>query len=247
MLEFSCWATVGDTYIVLLKIIGIIGNKYGVDSCLRERLVRMHHYCDQEEHFNAVRELYNAYPFCVGVEFERCEVPPSLSGYREIFTTFENTTDQKYTKFVPFPELKFTDVSRLELPKRYTSVMVKAGRKAQHREFSSKTIQEIVEWSIDPVVLLGVDDRIFADICFKPDKVRYLMNLTGYLETCEIIKGSSHHFGCPGASCLVAMSHKVPTTILCMSDQEKRAIEIRTTLEWKPYQFIFDKEIKWEK
>jgi hypothetical protein len=246
MHEFSCWATVGDTYIVLLKLLGIIGNKYGVDSGTRECMVRMFHYCDQQEHWKAVKELYSMYPFCIGIDLIPSDLPPDKLEPPAIFTTFDNKDDELYTKFVSFPDLRFANISKFKLPPKYVSVMVKAGRKEQNRELSSKVLKEIYDRAAAPIVLLGMDKRNI-EICETLRKVIYLTNQTTFLEACEIIKHSAWHFAPPGASCLVAMSHKVYTTVLCMTDQERRSIEIRTAPEWKPYQFIFDKEIQWGK
>jgi hypothetical protein len=251
MLEFSCWATVGDTYVVLLKMLGRIKHT--------EKII-MHHYCDQPEHLRAIRELYDIYPFTLfngkeeyfkPIPLLECvfsKIPPDRmpEGYPEVYTTFDNTIDLNYTQFEPFPELVFADISKFHLPPKYVSLLVRAGRKQVKRELSYEFIKEVAEAALPlQLVLIGIDDREFNENDLGHPL--NLVNKTTFLEACQIVRYSDTHIARPGCSNLIAMSHKVITICPCMSEDEVNSIKIRTAPEWAPYISIYGKKEKWVK
>lgn len=231
MKTYYTGGSLGDTYVIICKL-------YSVAK--RERIL-CKHYTSQDAFKPAVREIYLLMPN-IAVKF-RSDIEPSgitgqfihhkLVGKR---MTYLPDSDGYNLTLECYPKFELGSIGRFNLPKDYAVLQLQSGANIKKmRHVSTEQIDKIIADSGYPVVVIGRDD---VNISRIEDNVIDLRWMTSIKESIKIIKDARHFYGCLGLLSLVALSHRVYSTIYqpnYLKDKHTYESRIQPIAEWRRY------------
>ena len=212
MLEYQTSGTLGDTYIICLKLLKL-GNVP----------IKVYHRTSNFFWYTEIKSIYSLLPN-VSVEFVKPKDPYNDSpiieaGYKHIDTEF-------------FPDFGFSDMS-IEEP--YYILQTHSGKPKEIgkncKMLHKKWVQEIVDtYGIDNkhIILIGTDKE-YSDV----ERCTNLVGELDILDCIRIVSQAEGFIGPEGLMSFVALSHKIKSYIFYT---ESKAVEERIiSTPWEKY------------
>ena len=223
--------SLGDTYVIVCKLYSIA----------KKEKILCRHFTEQDAIKPTVREIYSLMPN-IAVEFCESENPSGITGQfihhkmagkRVAYLPEKNTYG---LKLECYPEFELGGIERYRLPKNYIVLQLQSGvNPKKMRRISREAIVKILEDNERPVVIIGRDN---VDISRIEGNMIDLRWMTSIKESIRIIKESRHFYGCLGLLSLVALSHRVYSTLykpLYLKDKHAYESRIQPIAEWRRY------------
>lgn len=231
MKTYYAGGSLGDTYVIVCKLYSI---------AKREKIL-CRHYTEDDTIKPAIREIYSLMPN-ITVEFCNHEKPRGIIGaflHHKLEgnrMTYLPERDMYSLNFECHPEFELRSVERFKLPKDYIVLQLQSGtNRKKIRRVSMETIEKIFKDCEYPIVIIGRDDM---DISQIEDNIIDLRWKTSIKEAIKIIKCAEHFYGCLGLLSLVALSHRVYSTLykpLYLKDKHAYESRIQPIEEWRRY------------
>lgn len=215
MIEVNTSGTMGDAFIIILKLI-------------HKGIKQINHHSVHDNIFTKIKEMYS---LLGDIEVNTVKI---ISGDPILQTTIKGNVkiDETYT---PFPEFDLPDVSRFNLPNDYTVVQLQSGiniTRTPWRKLSNDNMKEVNQYL--PIVVIGTDRN---KLSFKSKDIIDLRNKTSMLESFSVINGAKEFYGPQGLLGFVALSQRVKSFIWLKHHSDEHAVNnrINRILDWKEY------------
>ena len=231
MREFYTGGSLGDTYIIVCKLYSI---------AKKERIL-----CKHFTLHNTIKpticEIYSLMPN-IAVEFRDNQNHPGITGqfiHHELVgkrITYLPAENIYNLKLECHPEFELGGIKHFGLPENYITLQLESGANPEKRKhISTEDVNKIIKDSMHPAVIIGRDSM---DISQIEGNMIDLRRMTSIKESIKIIKESRHFYGCLGLLSLVAVSHRVLSTLYKPNYyKDKHAFEsrIQPITKWRRY------------
>ena len=216
--------TIGDAYVILCKLY----------SVAKKEEILCRHYTPYKGMERIIREIYSLLPN-INVEFLEDE-PSEVQLCGNFWHQGCKEEQNKYNlKPEYYPHFELGDLGYFNLPETYVTLQIKAGTHGYgSRSLSVDTIQEILNGSKSPVVVIGEKT---INLPTKGFDIVDLRDRTTIKEVVGIIKNSKHFYGLLGFLSFVATSHKIMSDLWIESPLDINAVKKRQEAveEWRKY------------
>ena len=223
--------SLGDTYVIVCKLYSIAKNEK----------ILCKHYIEDDAIKPAVREIYSLMPN-IAVEWRDDDehlgitgqfLHHKLRGEQMTYLPEENMYNLRLERY---PEFEIGSIERFKLPDDYVVLQLQSGANPKKtRKMSAEEVDGILKDSEYPIVVIGKDN---VDVSRIEDDIIDLRWATSIKEAINIIKCARHFYGCLGLLNLVALSHRVYSTLympLYLKDKHAYESRIFPIVEWRRY------------
>ena len=208
-MAIKCSGSLGDTFIILIKIMG-------------SKVKKIYHYSQHPSIFPKIKEIYSLLGD-VEVTTQKLSIShPNRKG--SIKGHIKNK--EHYT---PFPTFILPPINEFKLPIKYNVLQLQSGIKknSKTRSLNKKELKKIDNTL--PVVLIGTDNKKINKNFID------LRNKTTLLESFNIIKNCNEFYGPQGLLSFFALSQEKISHIFVKSGSDRHAVNTRINKikEWK--------------
>lgn len=231
MKTYYTGGSLGDAYVIVCKLYSIAKNEK----------ILCKHYTVDDAIKPAVSEIYSLMPN-IAIEWRDDDeylgitgqfLHHKLRGEQMTYLPEENMYNLRLERH---PEFELGSVERFKLPDDYVVLQLQSGANPKKiRQVSTEEIDEVLKDSEYPIVVIGKDD---VDVSRIEDRIIDLRWITSIKEAIHIIKCANHFYGCLGLLSLVALSHRVYSTLympLYLKDKHAYESRIFPIVEWRRY------------
>ncbi|MHA1439802.1 MAG: hypothetical protein ACTSPD_19825 [Promethearchaeota archaeon] len=199
---FNSSGTLGDSYVVCCKLLGI------------NEEIKIYHSTLHSNWNETIRKILEINPNIVDIEILNIESDICKPEYPYIHAHPKKYPDEPDDVVMNyFPNFEFK--SNYNFDFSYIVLQPKSGREDQKREIPLKTIEKIINNSKYKVVLIGTSK--------KYEKIKNCINLinkTSLFDAFHLIKNSKYYIGFFGIMAMVALSHKINCNFIYISEEE---------------------------